>query len=294
MPRPSWWIHDAFPCIGRPARTIAAPYAAPMHWWPRHTPKIGIVGAQPAHHVGRDPRFGGRARPGRDHDVRRRERRDSFHRNRVMPHDVRLEPQLARVARQVVDEGVVVVDEQDHGTRAAMRPPALSSVSRYSCSGSESATIPPPAWKYTMSPSTRYVRITMLVSNAPVVTPVADRAAIHPAPRRLELGDDLHRADLGRARDRPAGEGGAHQVCRDCASGSGRPRRSRPGGARSRSARARTTRARAPIPARTRATGRFAGDRRSSRSPRDPCRSRRAPWPEPRRAPVPPRGAAFP
>src|SRR5947207_6666495 len=75
--------------------------------------------------------------------------------------------QLAHVAGQVVDERVVVVDQQDHGTRAAMSPPALSSVSRYSCSGSESATMPPPTWKYTSRPSTRQVRITMLVSSAP-------------------------------------------------------------------------------------------------------------------------------
>src|SRR5437667_120432 len=75
-------------------------------------------------------------------------------------------PQLAHVAGQVVDERVVVVDQQDHGTRAAMRPRALSRVSWYSCSGSESATMPPPTWKYTSRPSTGPVRITMPVSSA--------------------------------------------------------------------------------------------------------------------------------
>ena len=57
--------------------------------------------------------------------------------------------QLADVARQVVDERVVVVDEQDHAacSSASIMPRALSSVSRYSCSGSESATMPPPALK---------------------------------------------------------------------------------------------------------------------------------------------------
>src|SRR5207247_9067753 len=54
-------------------------------------------------------------------------------------------PQRAYVARQVVDERVVVVDQQDHGASAAIQPRALSSVSAYSFSGSESATIPPPA-----------------------------------------------------------------------------------------------------------------------------------------------------
>src|SRR6266699_1332006 len=53
-------------------------------------------------------------------------------------------PPLVHVARQVVHERVVVVDEQYHGSRAAIRPRALSSVSRYSCAGSESATMPPP------------------------------------------------------------------------------------------------------------------------------------------------------
>ena len=68
----------------------------------------------------------------------------------VAAHD-RLPAQLADVPGEVVDEGVVVVDEEDHGdpafTSASIMPRALSSVSRYSCSGSESATIPPPALK---------------------------------------------------------------------------------------------------------------------------------------------------
>src|SRR2546422_4876772 len=36
-------MRDALPCIGRPGRTMPAPYAAPMHWCPRHTPRMGIV-----------------------------------------------------------------------------------------------------------------------------------------------------------------------------------------------------------------------------------------------------------
>jgi len=43
MPRPSCRISEALPCIGRAARTIAAPYAAATHWCPRHTPRIGVV-----------------------------------------------------------------------------------------------------------------------------------------------------------------------------------------------------------------------------------------------------------
>ena len=41
---PVWWIFEVFPCIGLPARTISPPYAAPIAWWPRQTPKIGMRG----------------------------------------------------------------------------------------------------------------------------------------------------------------------------------------------------------------------------------------------------------
>src|SRR5690348_15078665 len=120
------------------------------------------------HDVGRDAGLPRRTRSGRDDDVRGPECLDLLVRRGVVAsYDGRF-PQLAHVAGQVVHERVVVVDQQDHGTRAAMRPRALSSVSRYSCSGSESATMPPPTWKYTSRPSTRQVRITMLVSSAPV------------------------------------------------------------------------------------------------------------------------------
>src|SRR5207247_6986380 len=117
--------------------------------------------------VGRNRRLPRRARSGGDNDVRGPECLDFLVRRSVMASYNGLIPQLAHVAGQVVDERVVVVDQQDHGTRAAMSPRALSSVSWYSCSGSESATMPPPTWKYTSSPSTRHVRITMLVSSAP-------------------------------------------------------------------------------------------------------------------------------
>src|SRR6266516_506154 len=70
----------------------------------------------------------------------------------------------AQPRREQRDQGVSV---RDHGCNAAIKPCALSKVSRYSCSGSESATMPPPTWKYTSRPSTRQVRITKLVSSAP-------------------------------------------------------------------------------------------------------------------------------
>src|SRR4029077_3387008 len=122
---------------------------------------------EPPHDVRRNPRLARRAGPRGDDDMRRSESLDLLARGSVMASYHGLFSQLAHVAGQVVDERVVIVDQQDHGTSAAMSPRALSSVSRYSCPGSESATMPPPTWKYTSLPSTRQVRITMLVSAAP-------------------------------------------------------------------------------------------------------------------------------
>src|SRR2546426_6226837 len=97
-----------------------------------------------ADHVRRDSGLAGRARARGDDDVGGSELLDLVVRRRVMTSYHGLFPQLAHVARQVVHERVVVVDEQYHCSRAAIRPRALSSVSRYSCAGSESATMPPP------------------------------------------------------------------------------------------------------------------------------------------------------
>src|SRR2546422_1044804 len=97
-----------------------------MHWWPRQTPRIGVVAAKRRTTSVEMPAL--------------------LRRGGVVAAYDGLFPQLAHVAGEVVNEGVVVVDEQDHEApaSAAITPAALSSVSRYSCSGSESATIPPP------------------------------------------------------------------------------------------------------------------------------------------------------
>src|SRR2546430_7927309 len=55
---------------------------------------------------------------------------------------------------------------------------------------------------------------TPLSRSAPADAPIADRAAVHGALGRLELGDDLHCPHLGCSRDRPAGERRAHEVRR--------------------------------------------------------------------------------
>src|SRR6266404_4125354 len=123
---------------------------------------------EPPHDVGRDAGLPRLAGLGCDDDMRRLQHLDFLWRRSVVTSYHGVFSQLAPVAGQIVDERVVVIDQQDHGTRAAMSARALSSVSQYSCSGSESATTPPPTWKYTSRPSTRQVRITMLVSSAPV------------------------------------------------------------------------------------------------------------------------------
>src|SRR2546425_10621425 len=104
---------------------------------------------EPPHDVRRNPRLARRTGPGGDDDMRRSESLDLLVRRSAVGSYNGLFSQLAHVAGQVVDERAVIVDQQDHGTRAAMSPRALSSVSRYSSSGSESATMPPPTWKYT-------------------------------------------------------------------------------------------------------------------------------------------------
>ena len=44
-PLPSWWIGDTLPCMMRQLRITSPPNVWPMHWCPRQTPKIGVVGA---------------------------------------------------------------------------------------------------------------------------------------------------------------------------------------------------------------------------------------------------------
>src|SRR5580765_4486873 len=100
----------------------------------------------------------------------RRKALNIVERESVVAVNGRFPSQLTNISGQVVYEGVVVVDDEDHVAKASasMIPRALSSVSRYSSSGSESATIPPPAPKYIRPAWDRAVRIAILVSSAPV------------------------------------------------------------------------------------------------------------------------------
>src|SRR5579871_1050237 len=69
------------------------------------------------------------------------------------------------IAGEVVGEGIVVVDQGDsHGATpcsVSISARALVSVSSYSAAGSESATMPPPAWKVSWRPRIAMVRMTM-------------------------------------------------------------------------------------------------------------------------------------
>src|SRR5579864_396020 len=134
----------------------------------------------------------GRARARRDDDRFRRQRAHVVHRDGVVAADVRNLAQFAQILHEVVGERVVVVDHQDHrdlsrygpARRAALMPAAaynprraissarirtlaLLTVSSYSAAGSESATIPPPAWTYATPSRSVTVRIAMHVSSAP-------------------------------------------------------------------------------------------------------------------------------
>src|SRR6267154_2472450 len=100
------------------------------------------------HDVGRDAGLPRRAGPGGDDDMRRLQHLDSLWRRSVVTSYHGLVSHLAHVAGQIVDERVVVIDQQDQATRAAMRALALSRGSEYSSSGSDSATPLPPYREY--------------------------------------------------------------------------------------------------------------------------------------------------
>ena len=128
-------------------------------------------------------------------------------------------------------------------------PRALSSVSRYSCSGSESATMPPPALKYTRPPRATAVRMAMLRVERAGDAPVADRRRSR---RRARDGSSSAMISIARTFGAPVIEPPGNAArSRSSASMPGvelRRPRSRRGGGRWRSARARRARRRARVP----------------------------------------------
>jgi hypothetical protein len=77
--------------------------------------KHGDAGTQGAHHVQADTRLVRRARPGRNHDSLRLHFCNFIDRYRVVAHGFHFRPQFTQVLHQVVSEGVIVVDHEDHG-----------------------------------------------------------------------------------------------------------------------------------------------------------------------------------
>ncbi len=190
-----------------------------MHWWPRHTPRIGMPAAPTRRTTSLEiPASAGEQGPGEMITWDGARSRMSSTLSASLRWTGRLLAQLADVARQVVDEGVVVVDEQDHDTVAGARASIKSSglVERFPILQLRIGVGHDPAAGLEVYLASRGhhgsdddARI-----HAPVCAEVADGAAVDSPARRLQLRDDLHRADLGGAGDGPAGKGGAHQVHR--------------------------------------------------------------------------------
>ena len=128
-----------------------------------------------AHDLQRDAGALRRAGSGRDDDMARRQLLDLAEGEGVVAQHRHAAPELAHVARQVMGEGIVVVDQEHAHDAAPVLGPfktsimalALVRLSSYSAAGSESATIPPPTWKVSWRPRMQMVRMTMLVSIAP-------------------------------------------------------------------------------------------------------------------------------
>src|ERR1700722_8321948 len=101
-----------------------------------------------------DAGFLGRAGAGRYKDTFGAQGGDFVERDLVVAAHFELLAHLAEILGEVVGEGIVVVEEQDHDffpgwwaiSRAETMARALLTVSCYSRSGTESATTPPPAW----------------------------------------------------------------------------------------------------------------------------------------------------
>src|SRR5262249_13785898 len=108
--------------------------------------------AETAYDLERHTRLVGIARPRRDHDAFGSLCDDRVAAQGVVGAALERGPQLAEILQEVVGEGVVVVDEEDHrpvpaaSLSARIMPRALEQVSSHSVFGSESATMPAPTW----------------------------------------------------------------------------------------------------------------------------------------------------
>src|ERR1051326_550218 len=92
------------------------------------------------------------ARSRRNHNARGLQPCDLFQRDLVVAINAQLFTQLAQILDEIVGEGIVVIDDENHSSNprcarliARIKARDLLTVSMYSFSGTESATMPPPA-----------------------------------------------------------------------------------------------------------------------------------------------------
>ena len=120
-PSPRCLIDDSLPCTSVGARTTLPPKAWPIAWWPRQTPRIGIVGDALAITSRQMPASFGVHGPG-DSTIASGCGRDHIGgRDLVVAMHDDVRPQPAEVVEQVEGEAVVIVDQDDHGFRARSR-----------------------------------------------------------------------------------------------------------------------------------------------------------------------------
>src|SRR5208282_1067301 len=147
----------------------------------------GYLRGEAADQLHADARLARRAGAGGDHDALGAERRDFVERDAVVAAHQEFLPELAEDLSQVVGEGIVVVDEQDHCSkrlprclrrlprrgvpcacsRAERSARALLTDSSYSRWGTESATMPAPACTQAIPPFATSVRMAMQESILP-------------------------------------------------------------------------------------------------------------------------------
>src|SRR5467141_621004 len=107
----SWTTSHVFPCMRRSARTTRAPNASPIAWCQRH----------------QDAGFPRRAGAGREDDGGGFEREHLLHGERVVAVHHRLRPELAEQLDEVVGEGIVVVEDEQHGRKLLRRKESVRS-----------------------------------------------------------------------------------------------------------------------------------------------------------------------
>ena len=112
-PLPSCVTAETLPCRISPAPSTMPPNTSPMHWWPRHTPRIGTLPAKRLMTSLLMPASLGLPGPGEMMMCVGRDLVDVLDRDRVVPHDLHLRAQLTQVLVEVVGEAVVVVDQKD-------------------------------------------------------------------------------------------------------------------------------------------------------------------------------------